>query len=228
MNTGIKATPINVDAYVEYKIKRAEKIVLDNAPQSLGKGLSGFATTAAKVMPPPKTGSRSMTIAEQLYWRKIYSVKSLMKKSKFYKYRKEFILNLNKGNQFVVFGYKDRGKNEVRYYDKTRYLAKKNYGRIKYRGLYKWLWGANLNSIGEKTPSAFKKLLAKSPDLIKEKGLASVKKEKKQDSVGIISEYFADGISYFAKRAEYKALMSALNRMRNFLQNKIKKDMKNV
>jgi len=98
-----------------------------------------------------------------------------MKNPKYQKYRKEFILNLNKGNYYVVFGYKDRGKHEVRFYDKTRYLAKKNYGRIKYRGLYKWLWGANLNQIGEKTPSAFKKLLAKSPDLIKEKGLASIK-----------------------------------------------------
>jgi hypothetical protein len=62
MNTGIKATPINVDAYVEYKIKRAEKIAYDNAPESLGKGAVVFSTTASKNMPPPKSGSRSMTI----------------------------------------------------------------------------------------------------------------------------------------------------------------------
>lgn len=228
MNSGIKAIPINIDAYVEYKIKRAEKIAYDNAPQSLGKGAVVFSTTAAKVMPPPKSGSRSITIAEQLYWRKIYSVKALLKNPKYHKYRKEFILNLKKGNQFVVFGYKDRGKHEVRFYDKTRYLAKKNYGRIKYRGLYKWLWGANLSQIGEKTPSAFKKLLTLSPNLIKEKGLSKIKKQKKQGVIGIISEYFAQGIDYFAKKAENKALKASLNKIKSFLKNKIKKDIKNV
>lgn len=228
MKSGIKATPINVDAYVEYKIKRAEKIAYDNAPESLGKGAVTFSTTAAKVMPPPKKGAKSMTIPQNLYWRKIYSIKALMKKPKYQKYRKEFLLNLRKGNFFVVFGYKDRGKHEVRFYDKTRYLAKKNYGRIKYRGLYKWLWGANLNAIGEKTPAAFKKLLAKSPDLSKKKGLAKIKKQKKQGVIGIVSQYLADGISYFAKKAEAKALKASINKIKSFLQNKIKKEIKNV
>ena len=239
-NQLVKIIPkdVFVDYEIKQKIKRAEKIAYDNAPQALKKGAVNYSTTAAKVMPPPKKGSRSMKIDDSLYWRKIYSIVSLLKnpqkirkifdKDKFDKYIKQFKYNLQQGNYFVVKAYKDKGKHQTAYYAKSRHIAKKNYGRIKYRGLYKWLWGANLNQIGEKTPSAFRKLLAKSPDMVKVKDLAKMKLEKNQKSVIIVSEYYADGIDYFVTKAESKANKSACNKIKTIIKKKIKEDIKNV
>jgi hypothetical protein len=138
-------------------------------------------------MMPPNTGS--LKIPEKFYQRKTFSILALIKKPKFQNLRREFEKQLAKGMRFVTFGYKDRGKHQVRFYTASRYLAKQNYGRIKYRGLYKWLWGARLNEIGEKVPAAFKKLLAASPDLMRKKSLASMKMEKTPTSRILVSEY---------------------------------------
>lgn len=224
----IKAKDFMVDALVHYKIEKAEKIAYENAPQSLRKGAVAFSTTAARVMPPPKDGKKGLKIDDKLYERKIYSIKALLQKGKHKKLHPQFVAQLRNGMQFVVFGYKDRGKRKTRWYAPTRYMAKTRVGRIKYRGLYKWLWGSNFDKIGEKTPVAFKRLLQKSPDLAKKKDLADMRLQKTVSGISIISEYMADGIAYFAKLAETKALKSSMNKIKSFLQNKIKKDIKNV
>lgn len=224
----IKAKDYMVDALVQYKIKKAEKIAYDNAPQSLNQGAVSFSTTAAKIMPPPKDGSKGLKIADELYQRKIFAIHKLLKNPKFKKHQAKFIAQLRNGNRFVVCGYKDRGKHQTFFYAKTYEEAKQNFGRIKYRGLYKWLWGSNFDSIGEKTPIAFRRLLQKSPSLIKQKDLASMKLQKKEFSIAVVSEYFADGIEYFARLAERKALRSSMNKIKSFINKKIKKEIKDV
>lgn len=226
--SSVKAKAVNVDPFIKLKVKKAEMIAYENAPQSLNKGAVAFSQTAARVMPPPRDGRKGLKIDDKLYYRQIHDIKKIIKDPSYKKLYGQFRAMLSKGMNFVVFGYKDRGKRRARWYAPTRHIAKTRIARIKYRGLYKWLWGSQFDKIGEKTPSAFKKLLQKSPDLIKVKDLADMKIEKSVDKVSLISQYFAQGIDYFAKLAEQKALKSSLNKMKSFLQKKIKKEIKDV
>lgn len=211
-------------------VRKAKSIAYDSAPQALRKGAVTYATTASRNMPPPNRGPKKADIDEKLYWRKIYSLGAMIKKArsnfKLKKLLTEFNAMYNKGMRFVVFGYKDRGKHETRWYTETRYIAKSRVGRIQYRGLYKWLFGANLDKIGEKTPNIFKKLLAKSPKMISEKNLSKMRFVKKEDSIAIESEYTAQGIDYFVKKSEMRALKASLNRMQKLLQKKVNKELK--
>lgn len=222
--------PQETKAVLEASVDKAKLIAYDSAPQALRKGAVTYATTASRNMPPPNRGTKKADIDEKLYWRKIYSLGSMIKKarsdSKLKKRLVEFIAMYNKGMRFVVFGYKDRGKHQTRWYAETRYSAKSKVGRIQYRGLYKWLWGSNFEQIGEKTPNIFKKLLAKSPKLITKKNLSQMKFVKTEDSIAIESEYTAQGINYFVDKSKSKALKSSLNRMKKLLQKKVDKELK--
>lgn len=224
------SVPQQTKAFLEASVDKAKMIAYDSAPQALKKGAVTYATTASRNMPPPNRGSRKADIDEKLYWRKIYNLGSMIKKarsdSKLKKRLVEFIAMYNKGMRFVVFGYKDRGKHQTRWYAETRYLAKSRVGRIQYRGLYKWLFGANLDKIGEKTPNIFKKLLTKSPKLINKKNLSKMKFIKNEDSIAIESEYTAQGIDYFVDKSKEKALKSSLNRMKKLLQKKVDVELK--
>ena len=55
-----------------------------------------------------------------------------------------------------------------------------------------------------------------------------MKLQKKESSIAVISEYFADGIEYFARLAERKALRSSMNKIKSFINKKIKKEIKDV
>ena len=51
---------------------------------------------------------------------------------------------------------------------------------------------------------------------------------KDDKKVRLKEQYKADGIDYFAKRAEQKALRSTLNKMKKLIQKKINEEIKNV
>lgn len=224
----IKAKDYMVDALVQYKIKKAEKVAYDNAPQSLGKGAVAYAKAAAKAFPPPKDGTKSLKIDDELYKRPIISVKALIKSPKIKeKLRKQLIKHLKMGYNYVVLGYKNRGKHQVSWYS-TQRQPLKDKTVIKYRGLYKWLWGANLDKIGEKTPIAFRRLQEKAPQLAKKKDLAPIKLQKKESSIAVVIDYLAEGIDFFVNIGNEKGLRSSMNKIKSFLNKKIKKEIKNV
>ena len=230
------------DVFVDYKIKdtikKAQKIAPQAAPDALKEGAVSYSLTAMKVMPPPKKGKTGAKIAEQLYWRKTYNVIYLLKHQelidKIFDDERvhvdaESLRHLAKtGYYYIVIGYKDRGKHQFIMKARTKQEAKEKYGRIKYRGLYKWLWGANLDEIGVKTPPAFRRLLNASPALTKQKHLASIELFEQETSVKIEEEYNAQGIDYFARKAEQKALRSTLNKMKKNIQKKVNQEIKNV
>lgn len=237
--TKIVAKDVFVDYQIKDTIKKAQKIAYQNAPDSLKKGAVNYSLTAAKVMPPPKNGNKGLKIEEKLYWRPIYNIINLLKKPqriekifdsfRFGKHMKEKLRQAVKdGKYYVLVGYKDKGKHQFIQYGAKRAQLKQKWGRIKYRGLYKWLWGANFSDIGQKTPIAFRRLQNASPALEKERDLSSMELKKTNTSVFIQSQYYATGIDYFARLAERKALRSSLNKIKNHLNKKIKEEIKNV
>lgn len=224
---------VMVDYVIEQKIKKAQKIAYNTAPQALQKGTANYASTAAKLFPPPKSGSRSVKIDEKLYYRNVYNVINVLKlsdedKSKIWAYDdRKFINAVRNKKYWAVLTYKDRGKHPDWKFFETKEMADK-WKKIKYRGLYKWLWGAHFQDIGEKTPAPFRKLLSQSPSLQKEANLSSMKIQKNGTAIQSVIEYGAQGVDYFLGLAEKKIMKSSLNKTKNVIQKKIKKEIKNV
>ena len=236
----IVAKDVFVDYRIKEAVKKAQKIALQFAPQALQQGAGNYATTAAKVMPPPKDkkGDKGLKIAQQLYWRDIYPIKYFLKypdkidkvfDKKRVKVNVDILRSLlQQGNWYILIGYKDRGKHQFVKVGKNKNELKQKYGRIKYRGLYKWLWGAGFQDLGWKTPVAFRRLQNASPALEQQKKLVQMQLFKDDKKVRLKEQYKADGIDYFAKRAEQKALRSTLNKMKKLIQKKINEEIKNV
>ena len=216
------------DSYVEYKIQQVKKAVCKIAPSVLSKGLLSYAEVASRNMPPPKSGTKSRSIPSKYYKREVWSIDQMYKKSKNEKVKRFLIHQKIKGYKFGVTVYENRGKNKKIYFSKSERELKSKYGRIKYRGLYKWLWGANLSQIGQATPNMFSRLLSKSPDLASKANLTSYTKMQNKNEVQIKADYKADGISYFAKQAQRQAKKAMKSKMKKLFQSGVSQEIAKI
>lgn len=150
--------------------KQAEDFLIDSS-------LKG-AETASRYTPPKKDGSWSKNIKAKDYKRPVYSILYLLKNKKFKKFTKQFREKFSQGYRFFV--YKDTRKNSKKWFTKTSRQAKSKYGRIKYRGLLKLMYGLSFLKQG-KLSTVFSNLLSKSPQLSKI-NLNETKYQKKQNN----------------------------------------------
>lgn len=226
MNVDLKVTAVNTD-FIKKKLQQAEVVVKKVASKTLKKGFAAYAETASRQMPPPVKGSRSRSIPAKLYKREIYSIDELYKNSTDEKFKRVLISKKIAGFKFAVYVYKDLGKHKKLIFGKTERELKSKYGRIKYRGLYKWLWGAKLHELGE-TSTMFSRLLTKSPALKTKENLAAIFQRLKNDSTEIIATWKARGIDYFANRAKYAAERAMKTKLKKTFQENITNELKKI
>lgn len=212
------------DSCIQYKIQRVKKAVQNSAPEALKKGFVTYAEVASRQMPPPKEGKKSRSIPAKLYKRNILPISRAIKTDK--KNKKQLTAKIRQGYRFVVYGYIKRGKRPFRWYATTLRGAKK-FQRIKYRGLYKWLWGAGLQTLGEKS-TMFDNLLKKSPDMAKKRNLAAILMKSTIDETKIEANYIAEGIDYFANKGKKDAKSAMLRKMKKLLVSKVTEELKNI
>lgn len=210
-------------AYVEHKVQQATKAVKKISPDVLAKGIVVYTQVASRQMPPPVKGAKSRSIPAKLYKRAILPIGQAIKKDK--KHRKQLIFQAKKGMKFVVYGYYKLS--QKRWYATTLRNAKK-YQRIQYRGLYKWLWGSQLASIGEKTPTMFTRLLSKSPKMISKKNLVKMTKKQVNNETMISLDYQASRIDYFASWAKVDAARQMKKRMKKLFQSGVSNAINNI
>lgn len=206
---------INPNA-VKNKIQKITKKVKDESLEIASKGIVTYAEVASKNMPPPIKGAKSRAIKTSLYKRKIKEIHEAIKQD--YKNRKQLIFQAKKGMKFVVYGYYKL--HPKRWYATTLRNAKK-YSRIEYRGLYKYLWGSQLSSIGEKTPTMFLRLLQKSPKLNNMRYLVKMKKEIINNESIVVLNYNADKIGFFSQKAKFEAKKSMQRKIKKLLQTQL-------
>lgn len=211
---------------VNLKIAKLEKTVEKSAETALKKGLVSYSEVVSRSMPPPKNGSKSRSIAARLYKREVFLIDQLYKKVKSAALKSVLVNRKINGFKYAVWVYFNRGKRKKLQFAKTEREAKTKYGRIKYRGLYKWLWGAKISAMGEVVPTMFSRLLAKSPDLAKVSDLTKIKVEKKQAETAIMQSLEADRINNLAGKAKYDAKKTMLKKMKKILQSKVSDEIK--
>lgn len=144
------------------KIAKFQAELAVDSKDILGQASIKGAESAAKFCPPKKDGSWNKSIKATDYKRPIYNILYLLKNSKFKKFSTELRQKFNQG--FRYFIYKDVRKRQKRWYTKTYRQGKSKYGRIKYRGFMKIMYGLQLLNHGYKS-NLFSNLLKKSPSL---------------------------------------------------------------
>lgn len=221
-------TSVIDSSLVQYKLKQAQQAVKKISPNVLSKGIVTYAENASRQMPPPVKGTRSRTIPAKLYKRQVLSIDEMYKKTDKPNVKRFLVHKKIQGFKYCVWVYKDRGRHKRLQFAKTERELKSKWGRIKYRGLYKWLWGANLSKIGEATPTMFSRLLQKSPDLAKKSNLATMYKTQKENETEIVAEYNADGIDYFAKQAKKAATTAMKKKMKKLFRSGLTEEIKKI
>lgn len=215
------------DSCIDYKIQAAVKAVQKAAPDSLKKGFVTYAEVAARQMPPPKQGKKSRSIPAKLYKRQILSIDEMYKKTTEKRFKNALIHKKIQGFKYAVAVYEKRGKKKTLYFGKTERELKAKYGRIRFRGLYKWLWGAGLQSLGVKS-TMFDNLLKKSPDMAKKRNLAAVFMNTAKEQTQIVAHYQAQGIDYFANKGKRDAKSAMLRKMKKLLQSRVNEEIKKI
>lgn len=199
--TDFSTLEANVQAY-EGEIKAACRDIVRKSAVSYADG-------AARYVPPMVNGQWSRSIPAKLYKRKIYDLPSIIKVDT--RNRKLFSAKLKEGYRFVVKG---KLKGESHFWFATTLRKAATYTRIYNRGMFKFLFGGNLGSIGEEVPTFFQKLLKKSPNLAKhlDKNRFTLKSE--QDSEGIKIGNDAWDNEAFARESIYRGEAKAKKTMK--------------
>lgn len=216
----------------EKVIENIQKKILLQSKSAVNEGVMAYNNSASSHFPPPnpywskKYGQPKTTILQDLYWRPIYAIADLFKDKKISSKWRGYFINRwkNDGFNFVVFGYKDNFKKKTINFARTKEQAKNLYGRIKNRGLYKFLWGAKLNLIG-KIKSFYNKLLSKSPNLSSLVSLSDLQITNTAKTYSI--EQKINLTDYFFS---FKVKQAARKQYRKNFRKQLKKDMeqKNV
>lgn len=144
------------------KIAKFQAELAVDSKDILGQASMKGAETAAKFCPPKNDDSWSRSIKAKDYKRPIYNILYLLKNSKFKKFSAEFRQKFKQGYRYFI--YKAVRKRQKSWYTKTERQGKSKYGRIKYRGFMKIMYGLQLLNHGYKS-NLFSNLLKKSPSL---------------------------------------------------------------
>lgn len=179
-------------------MRQYEKEVQAGLSGVMKKAASSYAVKASQYVPPRANGKWSKNIPAAMYKRKIYPLSALVKKDA--KNRKEYAEKLRQGFRFVVPG-KLHGKPH-KWFATTLRNAKKHI-RIYNRGLFKVMFGVNLQSIGEAVPPIFQRLLSKSPNLSGHINLNELQL-KTGDEISVKISNKAFGNQSFARQAVYQ------------------------
>lgn len=176
----------------------------------LKKSSVSYGETAARYVPPLVNGKWSKTIPAKMYKRDFVAPLSRLVKSDTTN-RKLFSAKLREGYRFAVKGLL-RGK--VHWWFATTLRKTVQYTKIFNRGLFKFLFGANFQSIGEQTPTYFTKLLQKSPNLVKhiKEHILELKTEEKQESIRIVNDAFNNDA--FSRESKYRGEKAAKKEMK--------------
>ena len=225
--SNIQCSVVNPDI-VQQKIKQAQKAIQKISPDVLSKAMVNYSEVASRNMPPPVKGTKGRSIPAKLYKRQVLSIDQMYKKTNSPRIKNFLIHQKIKGFKFAVWVYFNRGKNKRLQFGKSERELKSKYGRIKYRGLFKWLWGANFSQIGQTTPTMFSRLLQKSPDLAKKADLSALSKKQTANETEIISDYKAEGVEYFAKSANYQAKKAMKSKLKKLFQVGLSKQIKKI
>lgn len=209
------------DKAIVNAVDKAKKTVKKVAYPSLKKSFVTYAEVASRLMPPPKQGKKTRSIPSKLYKRNIFPISMMIKKD--VRHRKLLIEKVRQGFRFVVY---IRKRHTTLQFTKTLRSAKQRYGRIQYRGLYKWLWGANFSKIGQPTPTMFTRLLTKSPKLANKQNLSAFTQRQLQNEAEIQFNYKAQGIDYFANIAKRQAKSAMLKKLKKLFQSEVSNEIK--
>lgn len=166
---------------------------------------------------PPNKGQRR--IEKKFYTRPIIYLRDEVKK----KNKPEDKQQLRKGKLFKV-EIKKNGRLIKSIYEKTMRAIKK-YTRIRNRGLFRSMFGANLRSIGKQIPANIRALLSKSKNLLNLKDLNQIKestKENKQAKIKIDNNAYNN--QSFADIAVNHGDKAAEKKMKKLLKEQAKKE----
>ena len=180
----------------------------------LKKSSVSYGETAARYVPPMVNGKWSKTIPAKMYKRDFVApISALIKHDN--RNKELFSKKLREGYRFAIKGLL-RGK--VHWWFTTTLRKTTQYTRIFNRGLFKFLFGANFQSIGEKTPSYFERLLHKSPNLAKhvKEHILELKSDEKQESIHIVNDAWNN--QAFARESKYRGEKAARTTMKKMWQ----------
>lgn len=198
--------------------KQYEKELHKQSEQILRKCAVSFAKKASLYC-PPNMGKKN--IEKRFYTRPILYLPDEVRKHK----RSEDIEELRKGKLFKVT-IKKSGKFVKNIYSKSLRMIKK-YARIRNRGLFKVMFGANLESIKELIPSSIRSLMNKSKNLLNLKNLNRITEESELNRYSKIK---IDNNAYdnqsFQNIAVREGDKSALKTLKKLLKQKTKENIK--
>lgn len=218
----IKVQDIMNASMVEYTLQDMQKKVIKKSKNIVADAIATYTSVASRNMPPPVKGNRSRSIPANLYYSRTLPIDEAIAKNP---RLSTLYAKKNMGYKFVAFTYIKRGKRLKLQFFKSLADAKKN-TRIKYRGLYKYLWGAKLKEIGAKETGMFDRLLSKSPDMAKKKNLVNVSSSSTDDETKITVQWNAEGISFFAEKSAKKAKQAMFKKFKKDLKLLVEKEIK--
>jgi hypothetical protein len=194
----------------EENMEAYEKSLKTECRNILKKSSVAYGERAARYVPPMVNGKWSKSIPAKLYKRQFVApISALIKHDT--RNRQLFHDKLREGYRFAIKGIL-RGK--VHWWFATTLRKSREYVRIFNRGLFKFLFGANFGSIGEKTPAFFQRLLTKSPNLSKhaKEHILELKTKNDAESIRIVND--AWGNQAFARESKYQGEKAARQSMK--------------
>lgn len=225
------------DTVLKEKIKKFNLAVKKVAKDILLSVSLKGAETASRYTPPKKDGQWSRNISAKQYKRPVYSISQLLNNDdqdnqnilkKLFKAKttkRDLGLKIRQGYKFVVL--KDSSKNKKVWFAKTQRQAKSKYGRIKYRGLLKLMYGIQFLNNGLFS-TVFEKLLRNSPSLSNLNNMNELKyvQQDQYYQMATINKAASEENYKFTKKDKYRqtvkpALKKALKKFNeNYFKNK--------
>ena len=201
----------------EQNMKRYEEDLHTDIKSVLKKSSVVYGERASRYVPPMVNGKWSKTIPAKMYKRDFILPLSYLVKSDTTN-RKLFSEKLRQGFRFAVKG---RLRGKIHWWFATTLRKTVQYTRIFNRGLFKFLFGANFGSIGEKTPMFFQKLLQKSPNMAKHisEHVLELKSEPREEAIRIANLAFDN--DRFSRESKYRGEQAAKTYMKKAFKTQV-------
>lgn len=227
LEMSLKTFNVNVDFMLDELEEEREKIVM--------AGASAYATSAQKHT-PPSMGQPDIDLSfydfieadhvlmngEKTAGRRvIYNLRQIVRNPLKARWKKLFGHYLQQGFEYAVTMRNRNGKKV--YLKPCRTISEARAAAVEsYRGLMRSAWGISFDSVGKKTPPAFKKYLSRRPDILKRRGLSSSAFEKAIMTVTIRNDVIPNNAS-FLQSTDINASIAAVRTMDDLMTKFFKK-----
>ena len=227
LEISLKTFEANLEFMVDEIEEEREKIVL--------AGASAYATSAQKHTPPnlgkpdidpsfyePVESDHVLMNGERAAGRRvIYNLRQIVRNPLKARWKKLFGHYLQQGFEYAVTMKNRNGKKL--YLKPCRTISDARAAAVEsYRGLMRSAWGISFDTMGRKTPPAFKKYLNRRPDILKRRMLSSSRFEKSVMTVEITNDVIPNDAG-FIQSTDVNASIAAVKTMDDMMTRYFKK-----